>query len=551
MRLPTLRLSAPALITTTLLAALVPALDPAVADQHGTSSAGRLPTAEQAEGICTVTGRQLADAREIELGRTVGLQLMIEADCPAEARGRADILLALDRSTSMGQMGKFAAAKTAVRDFVDGVDFTRHRVGLVVFNDSAYVMQPLTTDPDLLLSALQDVDETEGSTDIARAIQVSDRELASDGRREAVAVLVLLTDGRSGEDAMRSAAEAADKRGTVIFTIGLGPDVAQEALRSVATTPEHYYFAPGPDDLAAIYDQIAATIRLFTVTDVSINDRLSPGAEYVAGSAEPGEPRMEGALTWWRPFLPPTPIHFAYDVRLYREGRAPPSAALWVDYTDGDGTRRRVDIEPAIVEVIVPDTHWAFLPAAYRNQCIPATTWADVVLVLDVSSSMRDENKLQQAVQAARRFVQLMHLPADRAAVVTYDAHAATVQSLTGDRDALEQALAGLTTGSGTRLDRGLEAATLELVARRRIDNRPVIVFLSDGRQVAERHRVPTAAQTARSVGITVFTIALGSDADRELLRSVAGDPDRAYYAPDPSDLYEIYSRVAGIVGCR
>ncbi len=538
----TITLLLPGIVIAAALALLVPLVD----------CGGGPEALAQSEGVCTVTGLQEAGASVIEFGDTVGLQVTLQADCPAEARGRADILLALDRSSSMGDAGKFEAAGLAVRQFVQGVDFARHRVGLVIFNDSAFVMQPLTTDPALVVDALEAVDRTEGSTDIGKAIDVSDRELEADGREEAVSIIVLLTDGRSGEDAMMAASDRARSRGTVVFAIGLGADAAHDALRRAASTPEHYYFAPSPVDLADIYDGIAATIRLFTVTDVELVDRLAAGVTFVSGSGHPDQPDPGPPLKWRRGFLPSDPITFSYQVRIDREGRIAPSASLRAAYTDGDGARRQAVIPSASIDVIVPDTHYAYLPVSYRNQCIPATSWADIVLVIDVSSSMSDENKLGQAVAAAQTFVDLTHLPSDQAAVVAYDALAQVEQPLTGNRAAVKAALARLTAGRGTRLDRGLQAATLELMSsRHRRDNRPVIIFLSDGRQVEERHLVYEAAQFARSLGIAVFTIALGEDADRDLLRDIAGSSSRTYYAPSAADLSKIYSSVAGIVRCR
>ncbi len=510
------------------------------------------PTQDPGTGICTVTGTQTADAAQIEIGRAVGLELTVRAHCPVEVRGRADILLLLDTSASMGELGKFEAAQTAVRRFVDVVDFNRHRVGLVPFNDTAYVAQTLTTRTDRLFSALDSIDRPQGSTDIAAAITLADRELQATARADAVPVVALLTDGQSSEEPMLAAATRAEDNGAVIFTVGLGPDAAHDALRRVATTPDHYYFAPGPEDLAEIYDRIANTILTFTVTDVALIDRLGPGVTYVSGTGQPTEPSGTRELRWWRAYLPEDDVALRYELQVFRAGLVQPSEALWAEYTDGDGVRRRASFTPATVEVTVPEIHSVYLPISWRNQCVPAKRWADVVLVIDASASMKDENKLGQAVAAAKIFVDLMTLPADQAAVVSYDAQATLVQELTGDRIALERALAGLAPGAGTRLDRGLDLATREFMSpRRRPANRPVIVFLSDGRQVEARERVPDAAEFARDLGITVFTIALGRDADRDLLREVAGDPSRAYYAPGPEALAEIYGQVAGVVGCR
>ncbi|MFQ5460023.1 MAG: hypothetical protein ACE5EL_04445, partial [Anaerolineae bacterium] len=55
----------------------------------------------------------------------------------------------------------------------------------------------------------------------------------------------------------------------------------------------------------------------------------------------------------------------------------------------------------------------------------------------------------------------------------------------------------------------------------------------------------------ARRAGIVVFTIALGSDADRGLLGAVAGDGSRAFVAPTADNLAGIYAAIAGSVRCR
>ncbi|MFN2251716.1 MAG: VWA domain-containing protein, partial [Anaerolineae bacterium] len=72
-------------------------------------------------------------------------------------------------------------------------------------------------------------------------------------------VLILLTDGvqtgTPGEE-LRAAAEAraAD---VLVYTIGLGTDVDETALRQIAGAADRYYFAPDSSDLARIYGEIA------------------------------------------------------------------------------------------------------------------------------------------------------------------------------------------------------------------------------------------------------------------------------------------------------
>lgn len=511
-------------------------------------------TPDPATGLCTVTGEQLAEAPQVEIRRPLGMRLRLQADCPLEARGRADIFLVVDTSTSMAELGKFEAAKAAVRKFIDEVDFDRHRVGLIPFSNNPFVAQPLTFNTDYIRRALDAAGPPSGSTNIAAAIAMADTELQIAGRREAVHIVVLLTDGRSAPEPMFAAAEAAKRRGLVLFTIGLGDDAAQAELQRVATSPDHFSFAPGPEALEAIYTRIASMIREVMVTDLVLVDRLGQAVGLVAGSSRPMDPALlaEGRHpTWTIPFLTSDPFVLDYQVTIDRAGRLTPSEAVWVDYADGDGRRRRAAIEPAEVEVIVPDTHWIHLPVLWRNACVPSPHYSDVVLAIDTSASMAGA-KLQQAVAAAMTFVDLLDLRTNRAAVVSYDGSSRVVQALTADRVLLQQALYRLSPSPGTRIDLGLMAATEHLMDPIvRSERRPAIVLLSDGQQVEAQPMVYQAAGFARDRGITIYTIGLGEDADRALLRAVAGSPSRAFFAPTAAELADIYREVAGAVGCK
>lgn len=516
--------------------------------------ASETPTAtpEPDVGLCTLAGRQTADVARVERGQTVGLTLRLTASCPAEARGRADVLLVYDRSASMAEDGKHAAALAAVQAFLDNVDFTRHRVGLVPFNDAPSIIQSLTERRDRLQRALAASPPPAGSTDIARALRGAASELAATGRREAVGVVVLLTDGQSNEEAMRAAAGELRSAGTVLFTVGLGADAAQAALRSVATTPEHFYYAPDPDQLADIYHRIASILQTFSVTDVVLVDEPAAGVDYVAGSAAPFEPGGSGSLNWRHSFVPPGGITVTYRVRPTRAGPEQPSQAVFARYVDGDGVMRRLEIEPARVEVFAPAVRPYFLPLLFRNQCLPAVRYADVVLGMDVSSSMAEENKLREAIVAAKAFLGVLKLPADQAAVVTYHGEASLAQPLTGDRDLLEARLDALGTRSGTRLDRGIDVAVAELTSvRHQPASRRVLVLLTDGKQIEEQALIFASADLARRMGIAIFVIALGADADVPAMQIVAGSPSRVYRAVGPRDLVEIYTQIAGIVACR
>lgn len=225
-----------------------------------------------------------------------------------------------------------------------------------------------------------------------------------------------------------------------------------------------------------------------------------------------------------------------------------------------------------------PGRHTIYLPDCAREpRCRPELRHADVVLVLDRSTSMlrpASDGTLPKgaaALRAAEAFVRLLRMDPgpdgrrDQVAVVGFNDSAWTETGLTGDRAAALAALGRLAEKSaeGTRLDLAIQEGQRALdVAARRADNEPVIVLLTDGLP----NRVPTpvpagsqeatvlaVADAAKRSGTRVIAIGLGGAEDvlRPLLERVASRPSDYYHAPTGEDLEAIYRAIAGtIVRC-
>ena len=192
-----------------------------------------------------------------------------------------------------------------------------------------------------------------------------------------------------------------------------------------------------------------------------------------------------------------------------------------------------------------------YLPLALRERPKIERQYADVVLILDTSSSMTPP-KLAAAKDAARALVAELALPRDRVAIVSFNQEAQLVIGLTGDVRALDAAITTLTTAIGTRIDRGLLAATAELASDRRTPaNQANFVLITDGRQGVVPEDAIAAAAAARQQGITVFAVGLGNDVDGPFLQSLAGDPTRYFFAPDETQLAAITRQVAHVIPCR
>lgn len=186
--------------------------------------------------------------------------------CDPEQRF-TDAVLVVDASNSMAGE-KFEAAKAAAATFVAALDFSpdargRHdQVAVVVFNREARLAHRLSNDAAAIRAAIAGLQMAPG-TMIDRGLQVAWDELRS-GRRRAgsTPTVVLLTDGRHNDD-LAAVAVLGDLicEGRIrLYTIGLGDDVDGDFLRSLACEPGMAYLAPGPDDLARIYTEIAGDI---------------------------------------------------------------------------------------------------------------------------------------------------------------------------------------------------------------------------------------------------------------------------------------------------
>ena len=172
----------------------------------------------------------------------------------------------------------------------------------------------------------------------------------------------------------------------------------------------------------------------------------------------------------------------------------------------------------------------------------------DIALVIDHSGSMSDMagpgqamSKLEAAQQAALAFLQAIELGTDWVTVIGFSSRAQLLQELDARIDKLSTAISSLGPGGGTNIADGLLAALDELTSERhRQEASGVIILLSDGQSPAQ-----DAAQQAKSAGLRVVTIGLGTDVEETELRSAASSPGDYYSSPDANQLEAIFLDVA------
>ena len=236
---------------------------------------------------------------------------------------------------------------------------------------------------------------------------------------------------------------------------------------------------------------------------------------------------------------------------------SPSSVATATRVTDPTRIPRPATASPTSV-LGTPPVYSIVLPVALLEFCPPKDVYTDVVLVIDASTSMRERTadgtpKIDVAIEAAEVFIDGLRLGPgqDRVAVVTFSAKAETLHRLTDAPRRAGASLKRLRISASSRVDRGVDRATTELVARGRPGHVHAMVVLSDGKvNGAERGRPGVAARGARHVGITVYVVGMGPSMDEQVLREMAGRADRFYSAPAPHLIRAIYIDLSERVPC-
>jgi len=508
---------------------------------------------------CTVNVDKRAAPDPVVVGEAVTVQLSVRGTCPL-GDGRLDVVLVIDQSGSMDG-APMAAAQAAALAFVNELNPAGAQVAVVAFSTSAEVTQPLSGNLAGAVRAIARLTAA-GQTNYQDALDKARSEATGPAARAGVPhIAVMMTDGRptNGAPSAMAAADAIKSAGITLYTIGLGTTLDSDLLRDMASQPDYYFETPSEAELADVYREIARRIRAVRLLKrATVTDEIPSDMTLIGGSAVPAARVTGRTLTWELTDVPATGRTLSYRVRPTRTGKRPTNVRATLAYVDANDEPGQLVFPVPEITVVKPARWDAYLPILYKNRCQPQR--ADVVLAIDSSISMTEPerpgsptNKLQAAVAAAHSFLDVMELPGDQAAVVSFNSTARLAEGLTGSRAALNFALANLTNGSGTRIDLGIQMAVLELMgSRHRRANNPVIIVLTDGQPSAgTASQALAAGREARGLGFVLYTVGLGDDADMGTLRQVAGRADRAFFAPDAAGLTRVYGQIAGKALCE
>lgn len=166
-----------------------------------------------------------------------------------------------------------------------------------------------------------------------------------------------------------------------------------------------------------------------------------------------------------------------------------------------------VAVAAIIVALARPQTH-----DSQRSSSVEGT---DIVLALDISSSMLandlQPNRIQAAKEVASKFVS--RRDHDNIGLVVFSGESLSLMPLTTDRASVINAIAAAQTGAlndGTAIGDGIASAINRLISGQAKSKS--IILLTDGTNNAGDVAPATAAQIAKQKGIRIYAIGVGTN---------------------------------------
>ena len=442
-------------------------------------------------------------------------------DLVSHERVPATFALLIDSSQSMSRRFDFvkdAAARLTA--------FLRPKDQVVVapFAKRLAALTGPTGDRRTIIEAIQHIEPTGGTAILDSLIELSERLPKAEDRRS----VILISDGydEHSHASFEEALAAVKSAGITIYVVGIGGVAGislkgeRELKRLASDTGGRVFFPPREEDLANVYDQLAADAQnrylvTYTPTNTARDGRwravnLSiPSDQYVvrtrAGYRAPKPPPIRPTLEFTVTDLSGQYVEISADDLVVSE----------------DGVEQKVDT-----------FHEAETPLS-------------IVLALDASGSMRKAS--EAVIAAARAFVEALR-PQDKLSLLFFSDGVLVAHDLGTNRQTSFDAIDGYKAVGGTAL---YDALTGAFTTLKTVEGRRAVVVMTDGRDEnnpgtapGSRHTLPEVLDLAKEVEATVLPIGLGTNLDRAALERLADiSGGLAYFPSDASELRAQFAR--------
>jgi Ca-activated chloride channel family protein len=226
----------------------------------------------------------------------------------------------------------------------------------------------------------------------------------------------------------------------------------------------------------------------------------------------------------------------------FRPGSTDVPVGVPIDLTHGvDPAQPKTTLEVPTPEVIDA------IQQQWGNQEKKA---ADIVLVMDTSGSMQEDNKLNNAKAGAGQLVSLLS-DKDVFSLISFSdssTWASTDQALGTSRKSSSSAIESLFSGGQTALYDSVSQAYAHL-QQRPADHIRALVVLTDGEDNESKESFADLLKgihaDAESHTIRIFTIAYGKDAERKQLQQIADATQGKAYDGTPANIVEVFRDIS------
>lgn len=214
-----------------------------------------------------------------------------------------DIMLVLDTSMSLRSSDPNDYLSTGAIGLINSLSpKSDTQIGVVDFDDNSELTQPLTSDRDTVVHALQDLKRS-GGTNIAAGIRTAIEELERNGRPGSSRVVLLFTDGMSNKRKALEASQQAHAQGVAIQTLLLGESLkGARLLDEIATgTGGSFVWVTDPTKLPDAFLNLRTTgvdsVTLSVNGSAPIPTRLTGGTFAASVPLEVGANRIVALAT--------------------------------------------------------------------------------------------------------------------------------------------------------------------------------------------------------------------------------------------------------------
>lgn len=178
----------------------------------------------------------------------------------------------------------------------------------------------------------------------------------------------------------------------------------------------------------------------------------------------------------------------------------------------------------------------------------------NVTMVIDVSGSMRNENRIQGAREGATAFIDRLN-PTDTLSIIIFDDQPTTLYTAANvgtDREAMKRAVANLIPDGGTALYDSIGFAVENFALDPNRIN--ALVVMTDGEDTDSSKYNPYdklstilggGAESEATGNILVFTIGYGSGANEDILKNIAKLGRGAYRKGTNADIAAVYREIS------